>query len=87
MAGVTGTGRMSIVNNSNKLRKHFIRADLQLSEGSSGIGVAKLMYRLETNRANQRGLFKTIYIPIKQPGEIGPNPMIANTANTERHLI
>ncbi|OAI05997.1 hypothetical protein A1353_09905 [Methylomonas methanica] len=36
---------------------------------------------------NQRGRSATTYIPIKQPGETGPKPMIANRENTARHFI
>jgi len=36
---------------------------------------------------NQSGLITNTYMPIKQPGETGPKPMIAKMAKTERHLI
>jgi len=26
-------------------------------------------------------------MPIKQPGDIGPKPIIANTENTQKHII
>jgi hypothetical protein len=28
-----------------------------------------------------------MYMPIRQPGEIGPKPMMANSENTARHWI
>ncbi len=36
---------------------------------------------------NHSGLINTMNMPIKQPGEMGPKPMMANTENTPRHLI
>lgn len=78
------------MNKVNKLRKHFIRTDLlcpALGLGMSAMGSAKPTYRWLMVRANQCGLFTTRYMPIKQPGEIGPKPMMAKTAKTARHLI
>ncbi len=85
MTGVTGTGAISIINKVNKHRKHLIR---KLFDGVFMIGtcVTELSYRLSASFKNQFGRVITINIPIKQPGEMGPKPIIAKTENTERHF-
>jgi hypothetical protein len=45
------------------------------------------MYKFPISALNHCGLIATMYMPIKQPGETGPKPIMAKRANTERHLI
>ena len=77
---------MSMMNNVNKLKKHFIRTAWFFPLDRWAIGSAKFTYILLISRANQLGLITTIVIPIKQPGEIGPKPIIAKTEKTAKHL-
>jgi len=88
MTEVTGTGAMSIMNNPTKHKKHFILACHDCSGGmavTAGWGSASA-YKLLMTFQNHSCLVTTRYMPIKQLGEIGPKPMIAKTANMERHL-
>jgi len=86
MTGVTGTGAISIINKVNKQRKYLIR---KFFEGVFMLVacVTGLSYRLSASFKNQFGRVMTIYIPIKQPGDMGPKPIIAKTENTQRHFI
>lgn len=89
ITGVTGMGAISTMNNPNRLRKHFILVCLVFwvkAEGNGLWGIVLLAYMLPISSLNHSGLLTTIYMPIKQPGEIGPKPIMANTVNTARHL-
>jgi hypothetical protein len=85
--GVTGIGAISTINNPTKLKKHFIRVFSARREGLFIAAPSGTPYKLWLSTLNQRGRMITRYIPIKQPGDTGPNPIIANTENTARHLI
>jgi len=50
-------------------------------------GTGLFVYKLTVTVQNQSGLNNTIYIPVRQPGEMGPKPIMAKIAKTERHLI
>jgi len=87
--GVTGTGAISIMNNPNRLKKHFFLTCmdcLAVSKVNFAWGRA-FTYKLIMTSQNHSGLITTMYMPIKQPGETGPKPIIAKIANMERHLI
>jgi hypothetical protein len=83
---VTGNGTISIINKTTKDIKHLIRTHLLLLTGSAD-DIGGLSYRLPASFKNHAGRVITMYIPIKQPGETGPKPIIAKMEKTEKHLI
>ena len=86
IVGVTGSGTISMINNVNKPRKQFFLACLDCSaEILTVVLIGLQAYTFTANRQNQCGLNRTMNMPIRQPGEIGPKPMMANTENTARH--
>jgi len=85
MTGVTGTGAISIINRHNRNRKTFFLVCFDSGEKASWNGRG-FTYKFPIKFQNHIGLIKTTYIPIKQPGEIGPKPIIAKTEKTEINL-
>ena len=89
MTCVTGTGAMSIMNNTTKLKNHFVLTCPTFSVLSSvtGIGGRAFAYKLLMTSQNHCGLIMVKNMPIRQPGETGPKPIIAKMAKMKRHFI
>ena len=90
ITGVTGTGAISIKNKVTNEKNAFILAFLiyvLLSNSSNRLFPQCVLYIANVKAKNHLGLINTTNIPIKQPGEIGPNPIIAKTEKTLKHLI
>lgn len=76
---------MSNINRANKLRKHLKRVLFEGSEIKDS-GSDFPSYRSSASCKNHIGLFMTTYIPIKQPGETGPKPIMAKMAKIAMHF-
>jgi hypothetical protein len=87
MMGVVGMGAISIMNNPSKLRKHLSLACLVGFSPSPSWKCGRLSYKSPARLRNHGGRAMTMYMPIKQPGETGPKPMMAKREKTKRHLI